>query len=154
MSMTNPLVLAPRYRLDDESAWLEGIDPTRHYWIALNGDRQNITPVPGLVVNSIKEFKRAIISFRTMQVGDRLVFDRAATTCLIYCLSPDCYAIESVVEHKSGQLKQGALVWHLFDRETIESLLMTAHPDWQSSIKDVELGRKLLSNSWQSSSVT
>ncbi|AFY71607.1 hypothetical protein Pse7367_3370 [Thalassoporum mexicanum PCC 7367] len=152
--MTNPLVIAPRYRLDDESVWLEGIDPTRHYWLAINGDRQYITPVPGLVVNSPQEFKQAIINFRTMQVGDRLVFDRAATTCLIYCLSIDCYAIESVIENQSGQIKQGALVWHLFDRETIESLLRTAHPDWQSSSKDIELGRKLLSSSWQSSSLT
>jgi hypothetical protein len=152
--MTNPLVLAPRYRLDDELVWLEGIDPTRHYWILLNGDRQQITPVPGLAVTSPAEFKRAMHGFRAMQVGDRLVFDRASTTCLIYCLSSDCYAIESVVEHQFGQTKQGALVWHLFDHETIESLLMTAHPDWQSSSKDVELGRKLLSNSWQSSSLT
>jgi hypothetical protein len=38
--MTELFTLSPRYRLDDELPWLEGIDPSRHYWIRVNGERK------------------------------------------------------------------------------------------------------------------
>jgi len=36
-------------------------------------------------------------------------------------------------------------VWHLFDYESLESLLMTAHPDWRCAPEHLALGRSLLS---------
>ncbi len=57
----------------------------------------------------------------------------------IYCVATNCYAIVDEVS--------GAEVWHIFDRETIESLLMTAHSDWIANPKDIERSRQLLSMS-------
>jgi hypothetical protein len=59
---------------------------------------------------------------------------------MIRCISPNCYALESRIND--------APVWHLFDQETLDSLLMTAHPDWQCAPSDVELGRNLLLRSF------
>jgi hypothetical protein len=139
--MTQLFALSPRYRLDDELPWLEAIDPSRHYWIAVNGDSNATTAIPGLAVSSFDEFKQAIRQFRALQVGGQMTIARAASTCTVTCISSNCYAIQAEVN--------GAAVWHLFDRETLESLLMTAHPDWQCSPKDVEMGRKLLAKSFQ-----
>ena len=133
--------LAPRYRLDDECVWLKGIDPARHYWIYVNGDRENVAIVPGLTVESMDGFKQTILEFRDLQAGDAMEIQRAAQHFTIHCISANCYAIETDVS--------GAIVWHLFDRETIESLLMTAHPDWQCAPKDLELGRELLLQAWK-----
>ena len=46
----------------------------------------------------------------------------------IYCVSTNCYAVADEVA--------GAEVWPLFDRETLENLLMTmtAHEDWIASL--------------------
>lgn len=134
--MESSFCLSPRYRLDDESRWLEGIDPSRHYWIAINGEEKTTLAVPGLVVDSVEEFKQAIRKFRSLQPRETLCFRRISSSCLIRCISENCYAIEAEVNH--------APVYHLFDRETLESLLMTAHPDWQCAPSDVELGRKML----------
>ncbi|MEB3339098.1 MAG: hypothetical protein VKJ46_16625 [Leptolyngbyaceae bacterium] len=139
--MMSAFPLAPRYRLDDESHWLEGIDPSRHYWIAVNGDTDLTIAIPGLAPASMEEFKKAVLEFRALQPGQRLTLVRYASRCSIYCVSQNCYAIEAEV--------QGALVWHLFDQETLQSLLMTAHPDWQCAARDLELGRRLLAKSWQ-----
>lgn len=139
--MTQLFTLSPRYRLDDELPWLEAIDPSRHYWIAINGDRSKITAIPGLTFSAFAEFKQSIRQFRALQAGERMIVSRIASACTIYCVSSNCYAI-------SAELN-GAAVWHLFDRETLESLLVTAHPDWQCSPKDIEMGRKLLVKSFQ-----
>ncbi|MBD2302926.1 hypothetical protein H6G80_17380 [Nostoc sp. FACHB-87] len=133
--------LSPRYRLDDEFPWLEGIDPSRQYWIAVNGDKSLTIAIPGLVVDSISDFKQAIRQFRALQPGEKMTLVRMAEACKIYCVSLNCYAIEMEVNNVP--------VWHLFDQETLDSLLMTAHPDWICAPADVELGRKLLMRSLQ-----
>jgi hypothetical protein len=132
--MTEQFILSPRYRLDDEYPWLEGIDPSRHYWISVNSDSKLQIAIPGLVASSTDELKAIISRFRSLQPQDVMTVERIAGGFTLRCISNNCYAIE-------GEVK-GALVWHLFDRETIESLLMTSHPDWIPSPKDIELGRK------------
>ena len=134
--MTQPLILSPRYRLDDEITWLEGIDPSRRYWLAVNGDRQSRVVVPGLCVSSSQELKDAILEFRGLQPQETMVIKRPFGKLTIHCVNVNCYAIE-------GRVKS-ALTWHLFDKETLESLLLTSHPEWVPSQRDIELGRKLL----------
>ncbi|MBD0343768.1 MAG: hypothetical protein ICV63_02800 [Coleofasciculus sp. Co-bin14] len=143
--MTQPFILSPRYRLDDESPWLEGIDPARHYWIAVNGNADVKVAIPGLSVSSLKEWKQAIRQFRSLQPGEQMELVRIASSCTIHCISFNCYAIATEVV--------GAAVWHLFDQETLDSLLMTAHPDWQCAPKDIDLGRQLLARSLEKVSV-
>lgn len=138
--MTHPLVLSPRYRLDDDSPWLEGIDPIRHYWIALNGNDEMVVPIPGLLTTSISQLKEAIQKLRGLKQGEQMTLERSSNHHVIRCISDNCYAVEGKVE--------GAAIWHLFDHETLESLMMTAHPDWQCAPRDLELGRKLLFGSW------
>jgi hypothetical protein len=128
--------LSPRYRLDDESPWLEGIDPSRHYWIAVNGEKKVTFALPGLIVSSIDEFKQMIRRFRSLQPGEILNLARISSRCIIRCVTNNCYAVEAEVNN--------APVCHLFDQETLESLLMTAHPNWQCAPSDIELGRNLL----------
>jgi hypothetical protein len=137
--------LSPRYRLDD-SNWLEGIDPSRHYWIAVNGDKKSIVGLPGLMVSSMSELKQFIRQFRNLQAGESMTLARVVSVCTIHCVAVNCYALETEIN--------GALVWHLFDQETLDSLLMTAHPDWQCAPSDIELGRKLLMRSLQAATVT
>jgi len=139
--MTQPFILSPRYRLDDDSPWLEGIDPSRHYWIAVNGDPDIQVAIPGLTVSSLKEWKQILWRFRTLQSGDRMELRRIANTLIIQCISANCYAIATQID--------GASVWHLFDQEALESLLMTAHPDWLCAPSDIELGRQVLARSWE-----
>lgn len=140
------LCLAPRYRLDDESSWLEGIDPSRHYWIAVNGEKKVTLALPGLIVSSIDEFKQIVRQFRSLKPGEIMSLTRIASRCMIRCISENCYAIEARIND--------APVWHLFDQETLESLLMTAHPDWQCSPSDIELGRKMLLRSLEQTTVS
>jgi len=138
--------LSPRYRLDDELPWLEGIDPSRHYWIAVNGDSNLVVVIPGLTVSSLSDLKQVIRQFRDLQPGEQMALTRIASSSTINCISPNCYAIEAEINN--------APVWHLFDNETLDSLLMSAHPDWQCSPKDVELGRTLLLRSLQPAMVS
>ena len=58
----------------------------------------------------------------------------------LHCVSPNLYAIEGVVDGDA---------WHLFDAESIEAFLMTAHPDWQCASKDIALGQSQLHASLQ-----
>ncbi|WP_414755974.1 hypothetical protein [Anabaena sp. CCY 9910] len=138
--------LSPRYRLDDESPWLEGIDPSRHYWMMVNGDKNLTVALPGLMVSTMSELRQAIREFRALQPGDTMTLVRIASACTLHCIGINCYAIEATVNN--------APVWHLFDQETLDSLLMTAHPDWQCAPSDVELGRRMLLRSLQAASVT
>lgn len=138
--MTPLFPLAPRYRLDDDSIWLEGIDPSRQYWIAVNGCTDLMDIIPGPIAASHEQFKSIVRSFRAMTPGDRLMLERATVGASVHCISSNCFAIESSVN--------GAPVWHLFDAETVESFLMTASPDWQCSQKGMELGRRQLMLSW------
>ncbi|MER3493768.1 MAG: hypothetical protein C4323_16485 [Mastigocladus sp. ERB_26_2] len=133
--------LSPRYRLDDELPWLEGIDPSRHYWIMVNGDKNLTVALPGLIVSAKNELKQVMQQFRSLQPGEQMTLARIADTCKIHCVSSNCYAIEAEIN--------GFPVWHLFDQETLDSLLMTAHPDWQCAPKDIELGRRLLLRSFE-----
>ncbi len=138
--MTTCTNLIPRYRLYDESHWLEGVDPCRNYWLAMNSDPAWIVSIPGLYVESFTGFRQFIVQFRELKVGETLVVERVAVGAKIHCVAANLYAIESLVE--------GAIAWHLFDFDTLEALLMTAHPDWQCSVHDVELGRQLLMAAW------
>jgi hypothetical protein len=138
--MSSLFPLAPRYRLDDEMPWLEGIDPTRHYWLWINGDQSLTTLIPGLSTPKFEDFKTTVKQFRALQPGERMALGDAVPACQIVCISPNCYAIEMELN--------GAMVWHLFDQETLDSLLMTGHPDWQCSERDLMLGRRLLARSW------
>ncbi len=143
--MKDLFCLSPRYRLDD-SHWLEGIDPSRHYWLAVNGDQKSIIGLPGLMVSSMSKLKQFMREFRNLQPGEKMTVARVASVVTIHCVGSNCYALEAEIN--------GALVWHLFDQETLDSLLMTAHPDWQCAPSDVELGRKLLMRSLQAAMVT
>ncbi len=134
--MIQPLIISPRYRLDDQISWLEGIDPSRRYWLAVNGDKNLTVIIPGLCVPSIQELKETILKLRSLQPEEKMVIQRTLGRLVIRCISKNCYAIQ-------GRVK-GALTWHLFDKESLESLLLTSHPDWIPSDKDVELGRKVL----------
>ncbi|HLO89191.1 MAG TPA: hypothetical protein VK203_29860 [Nostocaceae cyanobacterium] len=144
--MKSLFCLSPRYRLDDELTWLEGIDPSRHYWIAINGDKNLTIALPGLIVDSLNELKKFIRQFRSLQPGEKMTLTRIASSCTIHCVSTNCYAVETEINH--------APVWHLFDQETLDSLLMTAHPDWQCAPADVELARKMLLRSLEQTVVS
>lgn len=133
----------PRYQLDDQMPWLEGIDPLRNYWIAINSDRALIITLSGVKANSFEGFKQIMRRFRSLKSGEAMsIGDRGNQ---IICISPNCYAYED----KIGE----APVWHLFDHESLDSLLMSAHPDWQCSPKDLLLGRSQLEASWQTTAV-
>ena len=140
MTITKSLVLAPRYSLDNVSFWLKGIDSSRYYWINVNGDTNFEVAIPGLTVTSFSEWKDIIVRFRFLEIQESLTIKRPMGGCVIHCISSNCYAVESKVNN--------APVWHLFDRESLESLLMTSHPDWNCMPKDVNLGRRMLARSY------
>ncbi|MDJ0727498.1 MAG: hypothetical protein QNJ38_20545 [Prochloraceae cyanobacterium] len=144
--MTQTFIVAPRYILDDESVWLEGIDPSRHYWLFINGDRKLRVAIPGLYVSSFEELKENILGFRNLKPQEKMEIKRISGSFILHCVSSNCYAIEGKVA--------GAEVWHLFDRESIESLLMTGHPDWVSAPEHIELGRRHLANSFKQPAYT
>ncbi len=139
------LSLVPRYRLDDDSSWLLAIDPVHRYWIAINGDERLSTEIAGLLTSEPQKFREIILQFRALTPGLTLSLPTYRKETSIYCVSNNCYAIVGEV--------LGAEVWHLFDRETLESILMTAHEDWIPSPKDIERSRQLLSSSWEKSLV-
>ncbi|WP_017304961.1 hypothetical protein [Spirulina subsalsa] len=138
--MTEPFVLSPRYRLDDELPWLMGVDPSRNYWIWVNGESDLTVMIPGLLVTDLETWKALIRRFRRLQPQEQMQIERVAQSVIVHCVSTNCYAIASEVS--------GAVVWHLFDRESLESLLMTSHPDWQCAPKDIELGRSWLAQAF------
>lgn len=144
MNMKQIFTMAPRYRQDDKASWLEGIDPCHYYWIAVNGDNNLKVAIPGLIVSSIAEWKENLRRWRSLQGGDRMTIERMASICTIHCINENCYAIDAEVA--------GAKVWHLFDREALESLLMTSHPDWASTPKNV-VASQILAGSWEFSAV-
>ncbi|MEM8639927.1 MAG: hypothetical protein AAGG51_14100 [Cyanobacteria bacterium P01_G01_bin.54] len=138
--MNQPFTVAPRYRLDDESQWLRGIDPSRRYWLWLNGETTMKTALAGFLANDLTAWKQTLQRFRNLQPQEQMSVERlGATAFTLHCISANCYAIATTY--------QGAAVWHLFDQETLQSLLHTAHPDWQCAPQDVELGRELLATS-------
>jgi hypothetical protein len=139
--MFSELSLTPRYRLDDESPWLRGIDPLRRYWICVNGDQSELRLLPGLASQSKEAFRQSILSFRELGIGQELTLPTGFGGRLtLYCVAENCYAI--------ADDSTGAEVWHLFDRESLESLLLTAHPDWQCAPEHLNLGRSLLTLAW------
>lgn len=134
--------LSPRYALDDESSWWVGIDPLRRYWLKINSDSDCTVAIPGLSVASQEAFIESILLFRDLLPGNTLELPTFSDQPLrIRCIHRNSYAIKDVVA--------GVPVWHLFERETLEQMLMTAHPDWQCSSGDVELGRRMIAHSWQ-----
>lgn len=135
----------PRYQLDDQIPWLEGIDPLKNYWIAVNGDRDQIVSLPGLTAASFDAFRQFMRRFRALKAGDSISLGNNDDSGKIICVSANCYAYENTVN--------GAPAWHLFDEESLDSLLMSAHPDWQCSQKDLLLGRTQLEASWQTTAV-
>jgi hypothetical protein len=139
--MSERFPLVPRYRLDDEQAWLIGIDPLRRYWLLVNGAEQMPIIVPGLNTEDFEQFREAILAFRGMDAGMCLELSTTSGMPLVVtCISKNCYSFESEVD--------GYPATHLFDQESLESLLMTAHPDWRCAPHHEELGRQLLSLSW------
>jgi len=145
MYMKKLFPLSPRYRLDDDSHWLDGVDSARYYWIAVNSDRTYQAAIPGLTVSSLNELKEAIRNFRGLQPGEQMAIARSPETSIIYCVSENFYALEAEVK--------GAKVWHLFDYETLDSLLMTGHPRWQCRPKDTNLGSQPIVPGWQRAAV-
>lgn len=143
--MLQPFILAPRYRLDDEQPWLEGIDPARHYWLRVNGEAGPRVAIPGLLLADLEAWKQTVRAFRALQPGECLTLERPSGATNLRCISDNCYAIAHTIA--------AAPVWHLFDRETIESFLMTSHPDWQCSERDLALGRELLAQSFSQAAV-
>ncbi|MEB3357106.1 MAG: hypothetical protein VKK04_10285 [Synechococcales bacterium] len=143
--MNSSLIDTPRYCLIDESPWLEGIDPICQYWIAVNGQPSILTPVPGAIAASLQSFKTIIETFRGLQPGERLLLERPSDPCVIRCVGPNCYAIETTLA--------GAPVWHLFDQETLDVLLLTCHPDWECSPHDMNLSRAALYRAWEQAAV-
>ena len=142
--MQSVLALAPRYTLDDESPWLIGIDPVRRYWIKVDGEESITIKIPGLSMQSFETLKAAIKSFRSLPVGATLTLPTFATERLtIHHLMDNLYAIPYPIN--------GAAAWHMFDRETIEAFLLTAHPDWKCAPQDIALGRDLITQSWEKS---
>ena len=145
--MSDRFPLVPRYRLDDEQVWLVGIDPLRRYWLLVNGDEAKPIILPGLSTSDFDQFRKAILSFRDMAAGDALAMPTSTgTTLTVRCASKNCFAIDCDVD--------GYPATHLFDQESLESLLMTAHPDWQCAPHHRELGRKTLSLSWNQPTVS
>ncbi|MGK7931483.1 MAG: hypothetical protein AB4041_08615 [Microcystaceae cyanobacterium] len=138
--MSQSFILAPRYRLDDESPWLEGVDPCQYYWIWVNGDPQLQVVISGLRASSVQELKTVIKQVQSLQAGEIMRIQRTKEDFILHCVGDNCYAIEGHI--------QGALIWHLFDKEALESLLMTSHPDWLPSPKGIELGRNRLKQSF------
>lgn len=139
------LTVIPRYQLDDQIPWLEGIDPLRNYWLAVNGDRAQIVSLPGLASDSFTAFKQTMRHFRSLNPGESMLIGNSDRFSKIICISANCYAYEDYLNE--------APVWHLFDFESLDSLLMSAHPDWQCSPKDLLLGRTHLEASWQTTAV-
>ncbi len=135
-----PFILAPRYRLDDELPWLDGIDPARRYWLRVNGVTEQRVAIPGLLISDLEDWKQAIRNFRSLVAGESMSLERPSGALTLHCISDNCYAI--------AQTLNDAPVWHLFDRETVESFLMSSHPDWQCAAQDVELGREWLAKSF------
>ncbi|TVP68377.1 MAG: hypothetical protein EA342_06100 [Leptolyngbya sp. LCM1.Bin17] len=139
--MFSEFSLTPRYRLDDESPWLKGIDPLRRYWIYVNGDQRRIGVLPGLHAKDLETFRQSIRSFRRLTIGEELVLPtELGEGMTIHCVAENCYAM--------ADSSAVGPVWHLFDRESMESLLLTAHPDWQCAPQHLSLGRSLLSLAW------
>lgn len=140
--MDTQLSLSPRYTLDAPFPWLMGIDPVRRYWVHVNGESSITVAIPGLTVSSHRAFREAVISFRSLAPGESLLLPTSVNSRVeIRCIAENLYAIPYAIET--------AKTWHLFDYETIEALLLTAHPDWQCSPQDMALGRDLLQQSWQ-----
>lgn len=138
--MFSQLSLAPRYRLDDESAWLQGIDPLRRYWVMVNGEETLMRRLPGLSTSDFDDFRQAIRGFRGLDVGQELTLPAELGKPLtVHCVAENTYAIAD---------DSAAPVWHLFDRESLESLLMTAHPDWQCAPQHLRLGQWVLTAAW------
>jgi hypothetical protein len=135
--MFSEMSLTPRYRLDDEFPWLKGIDPMRRYWIYINGEQRFARALPGLKTDDFEAFRQAILAFRHLVIGEVLTLPtELGQGVTIHCVAENCYAIADDTTPNS--------VWHLFDYESLESLLMTAHPDWRCAPEHLELGRSLL----------
>lgn len=145
--MSNLFPLSPRYRLDDEDTWLIGIDPIRRYWLAVNGDETLQTVIPGLDSEDLAAFRNAVLSFRDMGAGDSIQFPtKVGLPLTVNCVAKNCFLLEGDVN--------GHPACHLLDCESLESLLMTAHPDWVCAPQHKALGSKLLSLSWDQPAVS
>ena len=142
--MPSALSFAPRYTLDDESPWLMGIDPIRRYWINVNGEKSMAITIPGLLTPSLEVLQEAIRSFRSLPAGATLTLPTFTDERLtIHHPVENIYAVPYSIEGRNA--------WHIFDRETVESFLLTAHPDWQCAPQDLTLGRNLITQAWEHS---
>jgi hypothetical protein len=135
-----PFSLTPRYRLED-SDWLQGIDPVKHYWIAINGDSNYTAAIAGLEITSSEGLRQLLWQLRRMRSGEQIQVNYRLRSLSVYCVNPTCFALQASF--------RGAPVWHLFDPATLENLLKTSHPEWQCTQSDIELGRNLLKSCWE-----
>ena len=140
--MTFGFSLTPRYCLIDTDPWLVGIDPLRRYWLNVNGDANRVANIPGLTSGDFEALRTAIKNFRQLDPQQSMEVPTflEGQDMILHCVAPNLYAIEGCVDGD---------VWHLFDAESIEAFLMTAHPDWQCAAKDKALGQSQLNASWQ-----
>jgi hypothetical protein len=102
--------------------------------------------IPGLHTDAVEVVREAVLGLRALSAGESLELPTALDEALeILCIGENCLAIATTF--------QGAPVYHLFDQEALESLLRTAHPDWQCAPHHAELGRRMLSLAWEHSVV-
>jgi hypothetical protein len=134
----------PRYCLKD-AQWLLGTDPLRRYWLCANEDPTQVAVIQGPAFEYFIHFRQMLVRLRGLVAGDFLELQTAGHPLQIDCLAPDCYAVSGTV--------RGAAATHLFDRKSLESLLLSAHPAWEGSPRDLLLGQTLLQNLWQASHV-
>lgn len=145
--MQPALSLTPRYTLDDKASWLLGIDPVRRYWIYVNGQQSTPVTIAGLLIPSPETLQEAIQSFHSLAVGATLTLPTFTRERLaIHHPVENLYAIPGPVE--------GGNTWHIFDRETIEAFLLSAHPHWKCAPEDLALGRALIEQAWEQSGIT
>lgn len=140
--MQSALALAPRYTWEHEFNWLLGVDPVRRYWIKIDRTDSVAVAIPGLSVQSLNVLQETIRSFHSLPVGSTITLPTFTTERLtIHHLMENLYAIPHAIN--------GAATWHLFDCKAIESLLLTAHPDWRCTPQDIALGRDVIALGWQ-----
>jgi hypothetical protein len=150
--MVPALSLSPCYRLADQQNWLNWLDP-HHSWIKVNGCAELKVRLPGLAAASVEEFRSVLRQFRALQPGSELQLIRSASVTTIYCVSDSCYAVFGqvnaapigAIDSPIGEVP----ILHLFDPETLESLLHASCPDSSGRPQTSDGAHCWLSQSWE-----
>jgi hypothetical protein len=154
--MVPALSLSPRYCLNDQQNWLNWLDP-HHSWIRVNGCADLKVRLPGLAAASGEEFRSVLRQLRALQPGSELQLIRSASVTTIYRVSDSCYAIFGQVNDPINGpidgLTNGPIgdvpIMHLFDPETLESLLHASYPDGSGRPQTLDWEHCWLSQSWE-----